>query len=244
MIDRLIVNVLAWAAGHADEGRYSPVAIVFHWTMALLAFFQLGWGWWMGRVAVGGVKLWAYEVHFAVGLLMLVLALGRTSWRLLAPGPVNDADKPGWESTAAHVTHYIFYLCLFGLPLSGWAMVSATAPHAQFELLGFIPWPRMPVQTLSNSQLWRIEAAAEWMHWGLILALLLLVPVHAAAALKHHFVDREDVLHAMLPVIPDPEPRPTRWRRRFRAVELHLRKLAMPRSPPRPRRSRRRRPAA
>ena len=44
MIDRLIVNILEWAAGHHDEGRYSPVAIVFHWTMAALVIFQLAWG--------------------------------------------------------------------------------------------------------------------------------------------------------------------------------------------------------
>ena len=48
MIDRLITNILEWAAGHADEGRYSPVAIAFHWTMAGLLFFQLFWGWWGG----------------------------------------------------------------------------------------------------------------------------------------------------------------------------------------------------
>ena len=119
MIDRLITNILEWAAGHADEGRYSPVAIAFHWTMAGLLFFQLFWGWWMGRLPVGGAKVAAYELHNAVGVLMLSLALGRGTWRLLAPGPINDADKPGWESTAARITHYIFYTCLFGLPLTG-----------------------------------------------------------------------------------------------------------------------------
>ena len=85
MIDRLIAQALEWAAGHHDEGRYSPVAIVFHWTMAGLVFFQLGWGWWMGRLPVGGAKAAAYDVHFAIGLLMLMLVIGRLSWRLAAP---------------------------------------------------------------------------------------------------------------------------------------------------------------
>ena len=53
---KLIVNILEWAAGHHDEGRYSPVAIIFHWTMAALVIFQLFWGWWMGRLPVGGAK--------------------------------------------------------------------------------------------------------------------------------------------------------------------------------------------
>jgi cytochrome b561 len=226
MIERLIANVLEWAAGHTDEGRYSPVGIVFHWTMAALAIFQLGWGWRMGRLPVGGGKLAAYELHYAVGVLMLVLILGRTSWRLLAPGPINDADKPGWESTAAHVTHYVFYACLFGLPLTGWMMISATGRETQLALLGVTPWPLLPLQDLASSQLWAVEAAAEWMHWGLVITLLLLIPIHVGAALKHHLVDRDDVMHGMLPILPKPIPRPTRWRRRFRAVEKRTRRLA------------------
>lgn len=226
MIDRLIVNVLEWAAGHHDEGRYSPVAIVFHWTMAALVGFQLFWGWRMGQLPVGGDKVAAHQLHYAVGVLMLVLALGRGGWRLLAPGPINDADKPGWESTAAHVTHYVFYACLFGLPLSGWAMVSATEREAELTLLGLASWPLLPFHDLAPMTRWRIEALAEWAHWGLVVTLLLLIPIHVGAALKHHLIDRDDVLHAMLPVAPKPKPRPTRWRRRWRAAERWVGSLA------------------
>ncbi len=226
MIGRLVVYVLEWAAGHTEEGRYSPVAIVFHWTMAALAIFQLGWGWWMGRLPVGGSKIAAYDLHFAVGVLMLVLILGRTGWRLLAPGPINDADKPGWESVAAHITHYVFYICLFGLPLSGWAMISATARDQDLTLLGLTPWPLLPLGGLSNRQLWIIEAAAEWVHWGLVVSLLLLIPIHVAGALKHQWVDRDDVLHGMLPILPLPTRRRTRWQRRYRAVEKRVASLA------------------
>jgi len=226
MIDRLIVNILEWAAGHADEGRFSPVAIVFHWTMAALVIFQLGWGWWMGRLPVGGGKVAAYDVHYAVGVLMLTLALGRGAWRLLAPGPINDADKPGWESTAAHVTHYVFYTCLFALPLSGWAMISATGRETDLALLGFVSWPLLPLQDLPNPRLWALEAASEWMHWGLVVTLLLLIPIHVSAALKRHFIDRDDVLHGMLPVVPQLSPRRTRWQRRYRAAEKQVGALA------------------
>jgi len=226
MIGQLFANILQWAAGHADEGRYSPVAIVFHWTMAALAIFQLGLGWWMGRLPVGGSKIAAYDLHFAIGVLMLVLILGRTGWRLLAPGPINDADKPGWESTAAHITHYVFYICLFGLPLSGWAMISATAREQELTLLGLVSWPLLPVGTLSSVELWAIEAASEWMHWALVASLLLLIPIHVAGALKHQVIDRDDVLHGMLPIVPEPSPRRTRWQRRYRAVEKRVGSLA------------------
>ena len=240
MIDRLIVNILEWAAGHHDEGRYSPVAIVFHWTMAALVIFQLFWGWWMGRLPVGAEKVGAHDLHYAIGVVMLVLAIGRGAWRMLAPGPINDADKPGWESTAAHVTHYLFYLCLFGLPLTGWAMISATAREEDLTLLGFVAWPQMPMQDLSMAARWRVEAISEWMHWGLVLTLLALIPIHVGAALKHHFIDRDDVFHGMLPVVPQLPPRRTRWQRRWRAGEQWTRSRARrlwsafrPRSAPR-----------
>jgi cytochrome b561 len=226
MIDRLILNILEWAAGHHDEGRYSPVAILFHWTMAALVVFQLAWGWWMGRLPVGGDKAAAYAVHYGIGVLMITLTLGRATWRLLAPGPINDADKPGWESTVAHVTHYVFYACLFGLPLSGWAMISATGRETELALLGVVPWPLMPMQDLSAPQRWAIEAAAEWMHWGLVVTLLLLIPLHVGAALKRHVVDRDDVLHGMLPVVPQLAARRTRLAAYWRRLEAPAGRLA------------------
>lgn len=226
MIQRLFVNILEWAAGHTDEGRYSPVGIVFHWTMAALVLFQLFWGWWMGRLPVGGDKVAAHDLHYLVGVLMLVLIVGRGGWRLLAPGPINDADKPGWESAAAHVTHYVFYTCLFGLPLTGWAMISATAREQELSLVGFIPWPLIPFGELAPVTRWRIEAVAEWMHWGLVITLLLLIPIHVGAALKHHFIDRDDVVHGMLPILPELPPKRTRWQRRWLAAEHWVRSRA------------------
>jgi cytochrome b561 len=226
MIDRLIGNILEWAAGHADQGRYSPVGIVFHWTMAALVLFQLGWGWWMARAHPGGEMLAAYNLHFAIGVLMLVLALGRLGWRLFAPEIINDADKPGWESTAAHVTHYLFYTCLLGLPISGWAIISATARDTKLTLLGLTPWPLMPLQGLSTPTLWALETVAEWLHRGLVVSLLALIPIHVGAALKRHLIDRDDVLHGMLPIVPQRPRRRTRWQRRYRALEKRVASLA------------------
>jgi len=228
MIDRLITNIFEWAAGHADERRYSPVAILFHWTMAALALFQLGWGFWMGRAPAGPTMIGAYELHYAIGVLMLVLALGRLGWRLFAPDIINDADKPGWESLAAHVTHYVFYTCLLGLPLTGWAMVSATSRETDLALLWFIPWPLMPLGSLDHPTLWAIEAVAGWFHLGFVVSLILLIPIHAGAALKRHFIDRDDVLHGMLPIVPQRPARPTRWRRRWLALERRAAALARP----------------
>lgn len=244
MIDRLLLNVLEWAAGHADEGRYSPVAIVFHWAMAGLVAFQLGWGWWMGRLPPGGAKASAYQLHYAVGVLMLTLILARGAWRAFAPDPINDADKPGWESVAAHITHYLFYACLFGLPLTGWLMISASGREIDLTLLGLVSWPLLPLQDLSNSRLWALEAVAEWAHWGLIVTLLLLIPIHVGGALKHQLVDQDDVMHGMLPVLPKPRRRASPWRRRWLALERRTVRLARQLALRTPRQTGRRSPSA
>jgi cytochrome b561 len=121
-----------------------------------------------------------------------------------------------------------FYTCLFGLPLTGWAMVSATSRETELTLLNLAPWPLLPFGQLSHSTLWTIEAVAEWLHWGLALSLAAMIPIHVGAALKHHLIDRDDVLHGMLPILPQRPRRRTRWQRRWRALEKRVASLTRP----------------
>ncbi len=202
----MIERLRAWARRHGDEGRYTPVGIAFHWIMAVLVIVQLGWGWYMATIGVGGDKLRAFEIHAAIGLPILVLALLRALWRLLIPGPENDADDLGIQTVVARVIHAIFYVCFFGLPLSGWAMWSAVAPPGPLTLGGVLPWPPLPFHDLPAALQWRVMDLAEDVHQLLVWTLLILVPLHVAAALKHHFWDRHDVLRGMLPEVPDEAP--------------------------------------
>ncbi len=204
----MIERLRAWARRYTDQGRYSPVGVAFHWIMAALVIFQLGWGIYTSWGSVGGDKLHALQVHGAVGLPILLLAALRLVWRLLIPTPENDADAlPWWQRAVAHVTVVVFYVCFFGLPLSGWAMWSAEAPPGPLYLAGIVPWPPMPFDEMSLETRWLILDLANDVHGVLVIALLLLVPMHVAAALKHHFWERSDVLRAILPEIPD-EPAP------------------------------------
>ena len=199
----MIAQLRAWAKRHTEEDRYSPVGVAFHWIMAFLILFQLGWGWYMSTLPVGGDKIAAFQVHSAAGLPILVLGLLRFAWRLIIPGPVNDADDEGWRTTIAYATEYAFYVCFFGLPLSGWLMWSSLGEPEPLSFGGLFPWPLVPLQQLSPGMQWLILDIAEDVHLVLIVALVLLVPLHVIAALKHHFWDRNDVLRGMLPEIPD-----------------------------------------
>lgn len=203
----MIEAVRAWAARYSAEGRYSPVGQAFHWVMAGLVLFQLGWGWHMGRVPVGADKLRAYELHAELGFLMLSLACLRFLWRLIVPGPVNDADDLGWQTIAARAIHILFYVCFFGLPLTGWAMWSVLGVSPPLSIAGVIPMPQMPFHTIDPGIQFVILDWAERIHWLLVILLLLMVPMHVGAALKHHFWDRHDVLRGMLPELPEDEGR-------------------------------------
>lgn len=195
----IVERLRAWARRHTRQRRYSPVGITFHWSVVALILFQLWWGWRTGRLPVGADKLAAYEIHVEFGLLILVITLLRMTWRIMIPGPINDADEPGWQSTAAHATHFTFYGCLILLPLSGWAMLSATAPDQTLSILGVIPWPQLPFESLSPAQRWTIEERAETVHLWTVLILVGLILIHVGATVKHELVDRDDVLMGMLP---------------------------------------------
>jgi cytochrome b561 len=199
----MIRALRSWARKHTERSRYSPVGIAFHWVMAALVLFQLGWGYYASWLAAGGEKLHAYEVHSAVGLPILLLAIARFGWRLMIPGPINDADRQGWQTQVAYLMHYLFYIAFFGLPLSGWVMWSSFAEPGPLYVAGVIPWPQLPFDQLPLTTRWQIMDVAEDVHLVLVTMLLLIIPLHVGAALKHHFWDRHDVLRGMLPNIPD-----------------------------------------
>ena len=204
----MIRAIRRWAKRHGRKRRYTPVGIAFHWVMAALVLYQLGSGWMMERYPAGGDKLDAYRLHSEIGLTLLLLAALRFVWRTIVPGPINDADALGWQTTVAEVTHILFYALFALLPISGWAMWSALQPVAPLSLAGLVPVPAMPFHDLSPAwQRWVLDIAEDAHGVGMV-GLALLVPLHVGAALRHHFWAKHDVLEGILPVIPDSRDHP------------------------------------
>lgn len=162
-------------------GRYSGIAILFHWTIAALVLVNL----WIGLI--GG----SMPAHKAIGITVLVLTLGRIGWRLGHRPPPLPSGTPGWERMAAHATHLLFYLLLIVLPLSGWAMVSR-AKRNPLDWFGLFPIPYLPIPP-------SLAHLGHEAHELLGFAMLGLVVLHVAAALRHHFLLRDGVLLRMLP---------------------------------------------
>jgi cytochrome b561 len=197
-----------WAQSYRERGKYTPVGVAFHWIMAATVVYQLYSGWTMQRYLVGADKLEAYRNHSEIGLLLLLLGVARLIWRLIVPGPINDADNQGWRTTVAHAIHIAFYALFAILPLSGWALWSAIQPAEPLYLAGLIPVPGMPFYDFSPElQRWVMDTTLN-IHVAGVILLTLLVFGHAGAAIKHHFWDRDDVFLGMLPEIPDTQSHP------------------------------------
>jgi cytochrome b561 len=201
----MLKSVKAWALTHTSKRRYSPVGIAFHWGMAAFIVGMLALGWLMGRIDSGAAKMTAFEWHMSLGLMTLALSLLRLVWRIVIPGPVNDADNLGIQTRLAQLTHGAFYLCFIGLPLSGWLTWSAFA-EAEALKVGFLEVQPFPFESLSFETKATVLYWADTTHHFLIWLLLLVIPAHIGAALKHHFWDRHDVLVGMLPVLAADEP--------------------------------------
>lgn len=197
------MSLRSWGESYTREGRFSPVGVAFHWVMAALILFQLGLGWSLHLIPVGGSKIAAYGLHATVGMGIFFLAILRIIWRIMITDPYNAADMQGWRTTAAYVVEHLFYVCFLILPITGWAMWSAVASPGKINLL--IGLPPLPFWELSTATNWQILHLADDLHLLFVWLLMVMIPIHVGAALKHHFWDRNDVLKGILPQIPDVE---------------------------------------
>ena len=171
--------------------RYGGVAIALHWATALLIVANLLLGLSMVRLALSPQKLQWYQWHKWIGITIFLLTSLRVLWRLRHPPP-PPVPMPDWQRRAATVSHVALYVLLLLIPLSGWVYSSATG--VQVVYLGLFPLPDLVAKDRTLAAVLRVT------HLTLNSALFALVCVHVGAALRHHFVQRDDVLHRMLPL--------------------------------------------
>jgi cytochrome b561 len=170
--------------------RYSTPAIVFHWLLAVMIVVSFCVGWYMHDLPFSPTRLKLFNWHKWAGITILALSALRLLWRLTHTPP-EDVDMPPWQRQAAHVTHWGLYALFFAVPLVGWAYSSAAG--FPIVLFGVLPLPDFvsPDKALA-------EAIKPW-HGRLAWLLAILVVAHVAAALKHHFIDRDGLLLRMRP---------------------------------------------
>lgn len=170
--------------------EYGSVSKTLHWLIALLAFSQLAMGKFFEVEPDESGSLFTWHASF--GLMVLALMLVRLVWRLTHAVPELPPTTPVWQQRVARSIHWAFYAVLISLPLSGWMLTSAEGEAVTF--LGWVPVPALPVPGGEAS-----EDLIEEVHELLGNVLLVLAGIHVLAGLKHHFIDRDDVLRRMLP---------------------------------------------
>jgi cytochrome b561 len=133
----------------------------------------------------------AYMMHKSFGLTLLFLVLARFFWIQYAGKPALPKTVPMWQKILSRTVHYSLYLLLICMPLCGWVMsVAGNRVPSYFGLF------QMPLPIKAN------KALSEFMdqsHKTIAWILIALIVLHIAGAIKHHFIDKDNVLKRMLP---------------------------------------------
>jgi cytochrome b561 len=176
------------------EDRYGAIAILFHWSMALLVIGLAALGLYMVTLPDVGFntqKIMLIIYHKELGVLAFVLLATRLTWRVTHILPQLVAHLPDWQQIAARFVHLSFYALLFALPMTGCLMSSAAGIPVSF--FGLFTLPDFVHRDENLFQL--LIDIHKWLGYVLILFIV----VHAGAALRHHFVFKDDTLRRMLP---------------------------------------------
>jgi cytochrome b561 len=171
--------------------RWGSVSQLLHWTIVVLIIVQVTLALMADDLPNGMRKLTLLARHKSFGITILGLAILRLVWRRFNDTPaLPDTLKP-YERVLAQLTHGALYVLLFAMPLSGWMMSSARGfPVSWF---GFIQLPDLVPKSKP------LYDAFLTTHEVLACTLGAVVTLHVAAAIKHHFVLKDDTLRRMLP---------------------------------------------
>jgi cytochrome b561 len=179
-----------FSAKFATE-RYNPVSQALHWITAVLVLTTLPIAWVMTNVAddnklVGPL----FMIHKSLGVAIFLVVAFRILWRGLDPAPPLPWTMESWEAWSARISHFLLYLVLLGMPVSGYILSSASNhPVSFFGLFN------LPLLTENKP----LAKSAGEVHEALAYAVYFLVGLHIGATAYHLVVKRDGILNRMLP---------------------------------------------
>lgn len=160
-----------------SDGRYTRVAVALHWLVALLVLAQILWGFWMQQIPKQppGMRADAFNLHKSGGMLIFALMVARLGWRLGHPAPALPA-LPAWQRVGARISHALLYALLIAQPLVGYlGSVWSGYPVRFFGLL-------VPTWGSKDTALKDLMSQC---HYAIACALIAVIILHIAAALRH-----------------------------------------------------------
>lgn len=170
---------------------YNATAIALHWLTALIIFSAFPLGVFIADLSFSPLKLRLISYHKWLGVTVFLLTVARLAWRAKHQPPPLLQTIPLWQQRAAHSLHHLLYMLLLIIPITGWMMSSAKGFPVVF--LGLV---QLPDLVGKNTELGDLLKA---LHAALNYGLITLLGMHIAAALKHHFIDRDATLRRMSP---------------------------------------------
>jgi cytochrome b561 len=169
--------------------RYSTGSKIIHWTVALIMILMLSLSFFLDDVSKPNQPM-AYMIHKSFGLLVLTLMILRLIWISYRGKPNLPLTVPHWQRVLARGVQYSLYFFVIIMPITGWIMsVAANHPPVFFGLF------TLPLPIAPNEDLAGIMANAHEVIAWIIISLLVL---HIVGALKHYFVNKDQVLQSML----------------------------------------------
>ncbi len=185
-------KTISSGARPAAGQRYTFTAQVVHWVTAALVFTAVPLAWVMVNMARDAPsRVLIFNLHKSVGVTILAIVAFRLVWRASHPAPPLAENLARWEAGAAFVSHWMLYLILVGMPVSGY-LLSAESSRS-FSYFGLFNIPGFPKNAaLAHAAGWVHVATGQWLVYALVL-------LHIAATAWHVAVRRDGVLERMLP---------------------------------------------
>jgi cytochrome b561 len=174
------------------EQRWGAVHQTLHWLIVAMAIAQLTVGFIFADLPDDDpIRPILFRTHATLGLTILLVILTRLLWRLANPVPRLPDTLPPWQKALAHTTHYLLYLLLIAMPIVGYLTVNAAGHPVPFFTV------ELPAVIAKSAALKDILAP---MHSAGAFVLVTLVVLHAAAALRHEFLLKDNTLRRMTPL--------------------------------------------
>lgn len=171
-----------------DVFQYDLVAKILHWILALLLIGMLILGWYMVSIGLEPRSDWYFNLHKSLGIIAGVLILFRLCWRLFhRPGPYSEMI-PLWQVKASRVVHWLLYTFMILMPLTGFLGASLNKYGVAF--FGLPISIGLNINVDASNQLFTIHGYLAWI-------LLTLIILHILAALKHLFINKDNVFKRM-----------------------------------------------
>ena len=172
----------------ADE--YGLIAKLLHWVMAIMVIVQIPIGWYTSGLSDETALYWRMlDLHVALGLCVFMFFLVRAGWMVMSPPPRLDPALAPWERRLARFVHIYFIVALAFLPITGFIYI--TSNGEPFDLYHVIEFPALA--SLSKGVRHTLADAHMYVAYGCAVLIVL----HVAGALKHHFFDAKSSLRRM-----------------------------------------------